>query len=156
MSQTIKGLVETSTNLAVIRTLPAAEGSAVTITSSSRSSDRQAMDEVAEMLAAIGRLAGCRIESFDKYGGWKPAPSSRVVRLAAQVHQGLFGSEPPVTAIHAGLECGLFAEKLPGIDMVSFGPDIRGPHAPGERVSIPSTRKFVRWLAGVLDALSRD
>jgi len=155
MSQAVPGLVETSTNLAVVRTAPAAEGSVVTITSSSRSSDRHAMDEVAESLAAIGRLAGCRIDSFDKYGGWKPAPSSRVVRVAAEAHRRLFGTDPPVTAIHAGLECGLFAEKFPGIDMVSFGPDIRGPHAPGERVSIPSTAKFVRWLAGVLDDLSR-
>ncbi|HEX7880267.1 MAG TPA: beta-Ala-His dipeptidase [Candidatus Eisenbacteria bacterium] len=155
MSQAVPGLVETSTNLAVIRTAPAAEGAGITITSSSRSSDRHAMEEVAESLAAIGRLAGCRITSFDKYGGWKPAPASNVVRVAAEAHRRLFGTEPPITAIHAGLECGLFAEKFPGIDMVSFGPDIRGPHAPGERVSISSTARFVRWLAGVLDDLSR-
>jgi dipeptidase D len=155
MSQAIPGLVETSTNLAVIRTAPAAEGLAVTITSSSRSSDRRAMDEIVGRLLAAGELAGCRADSFDKYGGWKPAPASPVVRTAADVHRRLFGVEPPITAIHAGLECGLFAEKFPGIDMVSFGPDIRGPHAPGERASIPSTRKFVGWLAGVLDELSR-
>ncbi len=154
MSQTIPGLVETSTNLAVVTTKPAAKGSEVSITSSSRSSDRQAMEEAVDTLASLGSLAGCRIESFDKYGGWKPALESRVVRQAAAVHLRLFGTEARITAIHAGLECGLFAEKFPGIDMVSFGPDIRGPHAPGERVSIPSTAKFVRWLGGVLTELS--
>ncbi|MDZ4804042.1 MAG: beta-Ala-His dipeptidase [Candidatus Eisenbacteria bacterium] len=156
MSQSIPGLVETSTNLAVVTTKPAAQGGEVSITSSSRSSDRQAMEEAVDTLASIGALSGCRIESFDKYGGWKPAPESNVVRLAAEVHLRLFGVEAPITAIHAGLECGLFAEKFPKIDMVSFGPDIRGPHAPGERVSISSTAKFVRWLGGVLTELSGE
>ncbi|TPW17608.1 MAG: dipeptidase D [bacterium] len=154
MSQSIPGLVETSTNLAVVTTKSNADGGGISITSSSRSSDRQAMEEAVDTLASIGALAGCRIESFDKYGGWKPAPESKVVRLAAGVHQRLFGTGATITAIHAGLECGLFAEKFPGIDMVSFGPDIRGPHAPGERVSIPSTEKFARWLGGVLTEMS--
>lgn len=154
MSQSIPGLVETSTNLAVVVTKPAALGGDVSITSSSRSSDRNAMEEAVDTLASMGSLAGCRIESFDKYGGWKPAPESRVVQQAADVHLRLFGTEARITAIHAGLECGLFTEKFPGIDMVSFGPDIRGPHAPGERVSISSTAKFVRWLGGVLTELS--
>jgi dipeptidase D len=150
MSRDIPGLVETSTNLAVAETT----GPAVRITTSSRSSVGEEMDEILATIEAIGRQAGCRIEVVERYGGWKPNRSSRVVGVAAGVHERLFGAAPPVTAIHAGLECGLFARKLPDLDMVSLGPDIRGPHAPGERVSIPSTAKCVRWVAGILEELA--
>jgi dipeptidase D len=150
MSQEIPGLVQTSTNLAVVRT----EGNEVRVTTASRSSSAEDMEETLAAIGAVGRLAGCRAEVVERYGGWKPNPGSAVVGVAAAVHERLFGARPPVTAIHAGLECGLFYRKMPHLDMVSLGPDIRGPHAPGERVSVPSTAKCVRWVGALLEALA--
>jgi dipeptidase D len=150
MSQEIPGLVETSTNLAVIRTA----GETVDIACSSRSSVASALRDTLDTLHAIAHLAGASAEESEYYPGWRPNMSSPVVALTKQVYQRIFGAAPVVTAIHAGLECGVIGERVAGMDMISFGPQITGVHAPGERVQVSSVQKFVTLLKGVLEALS--
>lgn len=152
MSQDIRGLVETSSNLSVIGT----SAETVEIVCSSRSSVAGGMRDILDTLHALARLAGAEIEEQDDYPGWKPDMSSRVLALTTQAYRRLFGADPLVTAVHAGLECGLIGERIPGMDMVSFGPQITGAHAPGERVHVPSVSKFWSLLAAVLEDLSTD
>lgn len=151
MSQDIEGLVETSTNLGVLKT----QAKAVEAVSCSRSSVAPALKTVLGQLAAIARLAGVEIEEVGGYPGWKPDMDSVALKTVKESYQKLFGETPQVTAIHAGLECGLIGEHLPGIDMVSFGPSIQGAHSPNERVSIASVQKFYRLLSEVLGELAR-
>ncbi len=149
MSQDIEGLVETSTNLGVVHT---AEGQ-VEAVSCSRSSVGPALRMVTGQLNAIAALAGVEAQEEGGYPGWKPNLDSKALKVVRQSYEDLFGDEPQVTAIHAGLECGLLGEKVKGMDMVSFGPTIRGAHSPDEKVSIPSTQKFYRLLSTVLERL---
>lgn len=151
MSQDIPGLVETSTNLGVVST----EGDTVHTISCSRSSVAPALDGALEVLAAVGHLAGARVEHVGGYPGWKPNMDSAVLAATRQAFEELFGKPPEVTAIHAGLECGLIGERVPGMDMISFGPDIRGAHSPQERVSISSVEQFYKLFTRVLDKLSQ-
>lgn len=151
MSQDIKGLVETSSNLSVIGT----SGETVAITCSSRSSNPGAMRDILDTLHALARLSGATLEEKDGYPGWKPDMTSKALAATKHAYRNLFGSDPEVTAVHAGLECGLIGERIPDMDMVSFGPQINGPHAPGERVQISSVAKFWKLLAAVLDDLSQ-
>ena len=151
MSQDTPGLVETSTNLGVVTT----DGDCVNTVSCSRSSNAPALAEVLAGLRAVGRLAGAEVHEHGGYPGWKPNLDSPVLKVTREASARLFGVEPEVTAIHAGLECGLIGERVPGMDMVSFGPEIRGAHAPGERVQISSVQKFWNLLTAVLDDLSR-
>ncbi len=150
MSQDIPGLVETSTNLGVIQT----DGDKVEVFLLSRSSVMPALADLLEAQKGLGRLAGVKVEYLGGYPGWKPDMSSKALAATKKVYTRLFGQEPGITAIHAGLECGLIGERVPGMDMVSFGPHLVGVHAPGERVSIPSTQKFWTLLGAVLDDLS--
>lgn len=150
MSQDIEGLVETSTNLGVLKTV----ANAVEAVSCSRSSVAPALKMVLGQLAAIAQLAQVEIEEVGGYPGWKPNMDSVALKTVKESYQKLFGEAPQVTAIHAGLECGLIGEHLPGIDMVSFGPSIRGAHSPDERVSIASVQKFYRLLSEVLKELA--
>lgn len=151
MSQDIKGLVETSSNLSVIST----SGDTVEIVCSSRSSNPGAMRDILDTLHALARLSGAKLEEKDGYPGWKPDMSSKALAATKQAYRNLFGTDPEVNAVHAGLECGLIGEQIPGMDMVSFGPQINGPHAPGERVQISSVAKFWKLLGAVLDDLSK-
>jgi dipeptidase D len=151
MSQDIRGLVETSTNLSVIGT----SDETVEIICASRSSVAGAMRDILDTLHALARLAGAKIEENEGYPGWKPDMSSRVLGFTTRAYRRLFGSDPIVTAVHAGLECGVIGERVPGMDMVSFGPQISGAHAPGERVQISSVARFWSLLTSVLDDLSR-
>jgi dipeptidase D len=150
MSQDIQGLVETSTNLGVVST----EGGTVETVSCTRSSVAPALRNALEGLRSLGSLAGAEVSEHGGYPGWKPDMSSRALTVTRSAHESLFGKEPEVTAIHAGLECGLIGERIPGMDMVSFGPEIRGAHAPGEKVHLPSVERFWRLLGRVLDDLS--
>lgn len=150
MSQDIAGLVETSTNLGVATT----KGNAVEILTLSRSSVMPALNDVLEQIKALARLAGVKVEYLGGYPGWKPNMESKALAATRAAYQRLFGADPEITAIHAGLECGLIGERVPGMDMVSFGPLLIGVHAPGERVSIPSTQKFYKLLTTVLADLS--
>lgn len=149
MSPAIPGLVETSSNLAVIQ----AEDPGIKIVTSSRSSVNPTLQAVQVSIRCAGRLSGAEVESHDGYPGWKPNLDSPALGVVRRVYQELWGREPEVTAVHAGLECGLLGEKIPGLDMVSFGPQIEGAHSPDERVHIPSVARFWRALGRVLAEL---
>lgn len=146
-SPTLEGLVETSTNLASVK-FPDPDR-AVVITSQ-RSSVESAKKDIADRVGNCLELGGGIIEHTDGYPGWNPNPDSDLLNLTEAAYKDLFGQDPVVRAIHAGLECGLILEKYPGLDMLSFGPTIRGAHTPTERIHIESTEKFWKLLLEVL------
>ena len=146
MSQDIPGLVETSSNLASVKQ---ADGS-IKVVTSQRSSILSSRVDMSQIVGAAFELGGATVETGDGYPGWKPNPSSEILQVAVESYKRLFGTEPKVKAIHAGLECGLFLEKYPSLDMVSFGPTLRGVHSPDERMLIPTVDKFWRHLLDVL------
>lgn len=146
MSQDIEGLVETSSNLASVKQ----RDGMIVVGTSQRSSILSSRKDMSQMVRAAFELGGATVTTGDGYPGWKPNPSSEVLRIAKESYQRLFGVEPKVKAIHAGLECGLFLEKYPSLDMVSFGPTLRGVHSPDERMLIPTVDKFWRHLLDVL------
>ncbi|MGN0037283.1 MAG: aminoacyl-histidine dipeptidase [Bacteroidaceae bacterium] len=148
MSQDIPGLVETSSNLASIKMDEQAH--VIRIATSQRSSILSARDHMADVIAATFEMAGATVTRGEGYPGWKPNPSSAILQVVVDAYRRLFGEEPKVKAIHAGLECGLFLEKYPSLDMVSFGPTLRGVHSPDERMLIPTVDKFWRHLLEVL------
>lgn len=147
MSREIPGLVETSTNLASVRMRKVGE---VEVVTSQRSSVSSAKDMMAAKVGANFKLAGAKVEHASAYPGWKPNLDSRILKVCFDSYKRLFGKEPEVKAIHAGLECGLFGEKFGDLDMISFGPTLRGVHAPGERLELASLDKFARHLADVV------
>ena len=147
-SQDIEGLVETSTNLAVLRML---EGDEIEILTSQRSSVESAKRNIADRIAALFHLAGADVIHSDGYPGWKPNPNSKILKISENIYKDLFAENPEVKAIHAGLECGLFLEKYPDLDMVSFGPTIKGAHTPDERIEIRSVQKFWDYLLKILE-----
>lgn len=146
MSQDIEGLVETSSNLASVHM----NGSTIDICTSQRSSVDSVREYVADKVEACFRLAGAKVSRNDPYPGWKPDMNSHILERTRSAYRRLFGTEPLVKAIHAGLECGLFLEKFKDLDMISFGPTLRGVHAPGERLDLASNEKFVKLLADVV------
>jgi len=147
MSQEIPGLVETSTNLASIRH----KGDDILeIVTSQRSSSETAKQDIADRMEALFNLMGAKVRHSDGYPGWKPSMSSEVLKVSERVYQELFQKEPEVKAIHAGLECGLFLQKYPGLDMISFGPTIKGAHSPEERIKIDTVEKFWVFLIELL------
>jgi dipeptidase D len=105
-------------------------------------------------IRATGRLAGAEVETHDGYPGWKPNLASPALAVVRSVYEKLWDRAPEVTAVHAGLECGLLGEKIPGLDMVSFGPQIEGAHSPDERVHAPSVERFFQALGRVLEGSS--
>ncbi len=147
MSPDIPGLVQTSTNLAVITM----DEDAITIATSQRSSVTSELNAALESVAAAGRLAGTHVHHGEGYPGWQPNPDSRILGLAKKVYPSLFGKDPEVTAIHAGLECGIIGARFPGMDMISFGPTITGAHSPDEQVDAPSVKRFWRLLTAMLE-----
>jgi dipeptidase D len=150
MSYDIPGLVETSTNLATVK-----HGeSALEIGLSSRSSVASALVALRQRIRATALLAGATAEEGNGYPGWQPDLESRVLGVLRQVHQRELGSDPEVGAIHAGLECGLIGEMIPGMDMISFGPQIENPHSPDEQVHIDSVERFYRLLTATLEELA--
>ncbi|MGD0161960.1 MAG: aminoacyl-histidine dipeptidase [Candidatus Sulfotelmatobacter sp.] len=149
MSPDVAGLVQTSTNLATITT----KGDVVEIVTSQRSAIESSMLAAARMIATVCGLAGFEVEHTGKYPGWKPEPNSEIVRKLQEVHKKLFGEPAKLIAMHAGLECGVIGEKYPGMQMVSFGPTIVGPHSPNERVQISSVESFWNYLKLVLENL---
>ena len=146
------GLVETSTNLASVRF---EEDGTVVVTTSQRSDVDSEKGNIAGMVEAAFRLAGARVEHGGGYPGWAPNPDSPVVRVAVESYEALFGKKPVVRSIHAGLECGLFLEKYPDMDMMSFGPTLRGVHSPDEKVNIRTVEMWWSHLVEMLDRLSR-
>jgi dipeptidase D len=149
MSRAIPGLVQTSSNLGVIKV----EHGQVHIGTSQRSSVETELAGISDMVAAVGRLARAKIQKGAGYPGWQPDPRSPALQLAKKVFLNLFGHEPQVTAIHAGLECGIIGSKYPGMDMLSFGPTILGAHSPNERILVPTVEQFWRFLVAMLENL---
>lgn len=147
MSFAVPGLVETSTNLASVKF---AEGNRIVVTSSQRSSVESAKTYVMQMVESVFALAGADVAHSDGYPGWAPDPQSKLLEVTVDAYKRLFASEPKVRAIHAGLECGLFLEKYPELEMVSFGPTLRGVHSPDERLEIATVPKFWDLLLEVL------
>jgi dipeptidase D len=111
------------------------------------------MSDVSDSILAISELAGAGIEISDSYPGWKPHLDSELLHAAIEQYEKLFGAKPRVHAIHAGLECGLLVEKLPGLHAISIGPNIKGNHAVGERVQISSVAKSYRYIEAILESL---
>jgi len=146
MSSDIPGLVETSTNVAVIATTKRG----IEIATSQRSSVMSELDEAVDTVSSIFELGGAKVESTDGYPGWKPNLASPVLKLAKEVYASLYGKEPHVKAIHAGLECGIIGEKVPGIDMLSFGPTLEGVHSPDEKIYIDTVERFWNFLLAIL------
>jgi dipeptidase D len=150
MSHTIEGLVETSTNLASVKRIDSAT---FEIATSQRSASNTRKQEIMIRVATTFKLGGAHVSHSVGYPGWSPNPSSAVLKLANESYLHLFAKKPLVTAIHAGLECGLFLEKYPDLDMISFGPTIRGAHSPDERIGISSVEKFWDFLLDMLKRL---
>ena len=148
MSSRMIGMVETSTNLASVKFT---ENNEIVLVTSQRSEIDSRKFMAAEMVESAMLLAGASVAHSDGYPGWTPNPDSAVAKIAADSYRKLFGSDPVVKSIHAGLECGLFLEKYPELDMVSFGPTIRGAHSPDERISIETVDKFWKLLVEVLE-----
>ena len=146
MSADIRGLVETSTNVAIIKT----DVKSVTLITSQRSSVASEIDEIVHTVASILQLGGADIETSDGYPGWKPNMDSKILKIARETYKDLTGKKPEVKAIHAGLECGIIGEKYPGIDMVSFGPTLEGVHSPDEKMHIDTVEKFWNFLLAIL------
>ena len=147
MSFAVPGLVETSTNLASVKFNDEQQ---VVITTSQRSSVESAKLYAAQTIESVFYLAGCDVEHSDGYPGWSPNPDSTLLATTVECYRNLFATEPKVRAIHAGLECGLFLEKYPHLEMVSFGPTLRGVHSPDERLEIATVDKFWKLLVELL------
>jgi dipeptidase D len=146
MSADIAGLVETSTNLAIIET----GKKEIKVQTSQRSSVASEIEEAAQMVRAVFELGGAATSGSDGYPGWKPNMASPILKLARATYKSLFGKDPQIKAVHAGLECGIIGEKYPGMDMVSFGPTMREVHSPNEHLYIDTVEKFYTFLLGIL------
>lgn len=149
MSMDMPDLVETSTNLASVKMK---SGNTIEITTSQRSSVESSKYDIAHQVEAVFTLSGATVSHGDGYPGWKPNLKSEILKVASDSYKKLFKEEPKVRAIHAGLECGLFLEKYPYLDMISIGPQMYGVHSPDERLSISSTLKCWKWLIEILES----
>jgi dipeptidase D len=147
MSSQMKGLVETSTNLASVKFI---QDNQILVTTSQRSAIDSSKSDIANMVESVFRLANASVVHSEGYPGWAPNTNSEILRITRDAYKKLFKVDPVVRAIHAGLECGLFLEKYPYLDMISFGPTIKGAHSPDERISIETTEKFWKLLLEVL------
>lgn len=150
MSTRMEGMVETSTNLASVKFANPGE---ILVTTSQRSEIESRKRMAASMVESVLTLAGAKVEHGDGYPGWTPNPDSEILKTVVKSYENLFGAKPVVRSIHAGLECGLFLEKYPYLDMVSFGPTIKGAHSPEERLDIETTQKFWKHLVDVLERI---
>ncbi|MGD9557687.1 MAG: aminoacyl-histidine dipeptidase [Mangrovibacterium sp.] len=151
MSPRMKEMVETSTNLASVKFT---DDSKVIITTSQRSELESRKQYAADTIRAVFELSGAKVSQLNGYPGWTPNPDSHLLRITAAAYRDLFQKEPVIRSIHAGLECGLFLEKYPGLDMVSFGPTIKNAHSPDERIRIDTVAKFWMHLSEVLKTIS--
>ena len=142
-------LIETSSNLASIRKHP--ETKTIDILSSQRSSILSARHNMANTIAAAFELAGAKVDIGEGYPGWKMNPNSEILHIAVEQYKKLFKKDPIVRGIHAGLECGLFSEKFPGMDMISMGPTLRGVHSPDEKLLIPTVQMVWDHLLAILE-----
>lgn len=148
MSRTMKGLVETSTNLASVKFESKNE---IKITTSQRSSLESSKNNIANAVRSVFNMVNAKVEHINGYPGWNPNMKSEILQITKKSYKELFGTSAKVKAIHAGLECGLFLDKYKDLDIISFGPTIRGAHSPDERIDISSTKKFWDLLVEVLN-----
>lgn len=153
MSHDIPGLVETSTNLASVKMLP---DNQIEIVTSQRSSVESQKKYVINMVSSTFELAGAKVVHNEGYPAWQPNAESKLLKLAQREYKTLYNKDPKVKAIHAGLECGLFLEKYPNLDMISIGPDMTDVHSPDEKMKISSVGKFWNFLVKILENISPD
>jgi dipeptidase D len=146
MSQAMKGLVETSNNLAIVR----CKNGKFESYNLCRSSVDSAKEATAWKIAAAFQLIGADVKLEGGYPGWKPNINSPILKAMSKVYNDMYGKIPEIKAIHAGLECGIIAGAYPNLDMISFGPTIRFPHSPDEKVNVPSVAKFYSFLCETL------
>jgi dipeptidase D len=150
MSQAVADLVQTSNNLAIVET----GASRIRLVTSQRSSVKSELEDVSTMICAIGQQAEAEILQGNAYPPWNPNPGSPLLNDAKSAYKSLFGVDPQVKAVHAGLECGIIGDSFPGMDMISFGPTIQGAHSPTERVQISTVENFWNLLVGLLERLA--
>ena len=153
MSRDIEGLVETSTNLASVKML---EDQVIEVGTSQRSSIESKKFDIVNTVSSVFELAGAKVTHSEGYPGWQPNPSSKILNLAQQEYRKLYNKEAKVKAIHAGLECGLFLEKYPNLDMISIGPDMTDVHSPDEKMKISSVPKFWDFLIKILENIPAE
>ncbi len=146
MSDSMQGLVETSLNLAIVKS----EAGTTKVMCLIRSSVDTAKEDVESTLESVFRLAGAEVEFSGQYPGWKPNPDSEILTVMKEVYNKGFGKIPEIKGIHAGLECGILGAAYPNWDMISFGPTIRFPHSPDEKVNIETVSKFWAFLVETL------
>lgn len=151
MSRDLEGLVETSTNLAAVKMQP---DNKILVTTSQRSSVESRKWDIARQVEALFRLAGAEVTHGDGYPGWAPNMNSPIMHIASEAYEELYGIKPAIKAIHAGLECGLFLQKYPHLDMVSIGPTLRDVHSPSERMHIPAVERFWGQLTRTLEKVA--
>ena len=142
----VPGIVETSNNLAIVKS----DGSTIVAKSLLRSSVESRKEELADMVESVFALAGAQVEFSGGYPGWAPNMQSPILQTMKRVYAQRFGQEPKVMIIHAGLECGFFSGKIKGLDCVSIGPDQYDLHTPRERLSISSTERVYKFILEVL------
>ncbi len=147
MSADIPGLVETSTNLAVVLT----ENNEVKIVTSQRSSVQTEIEDIADVVSSVFELAGAEVKMGEGYPGWKPNVDSEILKIFKSSYKELYGTDAEIKAIHAGLECGILGEKYPGLDMISFGPTMNDVHSPDEKLKISTVEPFYTLLSKVLE-----
>ncbi|MFO7864716.1 MAG: aminoacyl-histidine dipeptidase [Salinivirgaceae bacterium] len=152
MSDAMPGLVETSTNLAVVKTI---EGNKIIAQCLMRSSVDSAKEELAERMVSTFRLAGAQVERSGAYPGWKPNMDSEILKVMQKSYKDKWGKTPEIKAIHAGLECGILGSAYPHWDMISYGPTIRFPHSPDEKVNIATVEKFWQWTLETLKSIPK-
>ena len=150
MSHDVEGLVETSTNLASVKMTA---NNTITVGTSQRSSIDSAKTAIVNQVAATFLLAGAEVTHGDGYPGWAPNPSSAILKVAEETYRKLYNKDAKIMAIHAGLECGLFLEKYPQLDMISFGPTMRDVHSPNERILIPTVQLWWDHLLELLKSV---
>jgi dipeptidase D len=149
MSDAVPGLVETSTNMGITN----AQDGQLEVISYLRSSVDSALEDTGQMIASVWALAGMTTDISGAYGGWAPDPNSPILAHMQEVYEGLYGQEPVISAVHAGLECGVVATSYPDMDMISVGPTIENVHSPSERLHIPSVPKTMALLVETLQAM---
>ena len=152
MSTDIDGLVETSNNLANIKI----EDGTVKVLTSQRSSLISRLDALTSRIESVARLAGGEAKSGDGYPPWPPRMDSPLLDKSKKLYQKMYGKEPVVEVIHAGLECGIIGDKNPGMDMISIGPDLRNPHSPDEKISISAIGKVWDFFVELLKELKEE
>ena len=148
MSTQVEGLVETSCNLAIVRI----KNDALEIISSQRSSSMSRLDEMTAQVSAVAALAGASAVRLNHHPAWAPDKASALLQHCREVYRDLHGKEPVVEIIHAGLECGLIGDKVPGMEMISIGPNLRHPHSPEEKLELPSVGRVYAFLTALLSS----